>query len=76
VSIELALPDSHDVSSPPPALVPLLREGWELQSSQEWVVLTRSKGIDAAALVVVVVDSLATLFDLPAGSAWSCRAVA
>lgn len=78
VVIELALPDSHDSSSPPPELLPLLNDGWELQSAQprEWVILTRSRGIDADALVLLIVDSLATLFDLSAGSQWSCRAFA
>ena len=78
VAIELALPDSHGDPSPPPALVHLLHEGWELQSSQpqEWVILTRSQRIDTAAMLIVVVESLATLFDVPAGSEWSCQAFA
>jgi len=75
VAIELALPDS---SSLPSGLDSLLRGGWEIQESQlqEWVILTRSDGIEIEELVVGVVDGLTALFDVPRGSNWSCQALA
>ncbi len=75
VAIELALPETLEGSPFPPSLEPLLEDGWKIETrSPDSVTLTRSDQPDAGDLVLVVVDSLTAMFDIPVGSDWSCRA--
>lgn len=78
VAIELALPDSVDDVNRHPAIAALLSSGWEVLSDkpQEWVVLARSDLAETPGLLLVVVDAVAALFEIPVESAWSCRAIA
>lgn len=75
VAIELALPDTLVGSDMPADLERLLHDGWKIETrSSDSVTLTRSDELEAGELVLVVVDSLTALFDIPVGSNWSCRA--
>ncbi len=73
VAVELSLPES--ASDLPADLEPLLADGWKIEAqSSHSVMLARSGALDARDLVLVVVDTLSALFDIPGGSDWSCRA--